>query len=59
LRVLAFAYKDMNIDEFNDLKEKCNNFVDESDRDVLEQNLVFVGVLALQDDLRDKVLRSV
>lgn len=59
MRVLAFAYKDMNIDEFNDLKEKCNNFVDESDRDVLEQNLVFVGVLALQDDLRDKVLRSV
>jgi Ca2+-transporting ATPase len=59
LRALAFAYKDMSIDEFNELKEKCNDFVDESDREVLEQNLVLVGVFALQDDLRDKVLRSV
>ncbi len=59
LRTLAFAYKDMTIEEFSDLSQQCNNFVDEADREPLEQNLVFVGVFALQDDLRDKVLRSV
>ena len=49
----------MSIEEFNELKEKCHDFVDESDREVLEQNLVFVSVIALQDDLRERVLRSV
>jgi len=47
LRVLAFAYKDMSIEEFNELKEKCNDFAEESDREVLEQNLVLVGIIAL------------
>ena len=59
LRTLAFAYKDLAIEEYNELKARHNNFVEESDRDVLEQNLIFIGVFALQDDLRDKVLRSV
>jgi magnesium-transporting ATPase (P-type) len=36
LRTLAFAYKDMTIDEFNDLSQQCNNFVDEADRETLE-----------------------
>lgn len=59
LRTLAFGYKDMSLDEFNDIKERCNGFAEEQDRDVLEQNLIFIGVFALEDDLRDKVLRSV
>ncbi len=56
---MAFAYKDMSLDEFNEIKQNCNNFQEESDRDILEQNMVFVGVFALVDELRDKVLRSV
>lgn len=59
LRVMAFAYRDLSIEEFNDLKYQCNNFQTEQDRETLEQNLVFVGVFALQDELRDRVLRSI
>lgn len=59
LRVLAFAFKDMHYDEFQALKEECNNFVEEVDKEELERNLTFVGAFALQDDLRDKVVRSI
>jgi magnesium-transporting ATPase (P-type) len=58
-RAMAFAYKDYNLDEFEELRRDSNNFESENDKISLEQNLVFVGVFALQDELRDKVLRSV
>jgi magnesium-transporting ATPase (P-type) len=59
LRTLAFAYKDMSFQEFNNLRNECNNFKEEADREALEGNLTFLGVFALHDDLRDRVLRSV
>jgi len=59
LRTLAFAYKDISIDDFERLKSSYNNFTTEADREVLENQLTFIGVFALQDELRDKVLRSV
>lgn len=49
----------MTIDEYHHLKENSNNFNDENDREQLEQNLHFVGVFALQDDLREKVANTV
>lgn len=36
-----------------------NNFEKESDREALEKNLTLIGIYALQDPLRDEVVRSV
>jgi magnesium-transporting ATPase (P-type) len=47
LRAIAFAYRDLSEDEFNELKSECNNFLEEQDREVLEKDLTFVGVFAL------------
>jgi magnesium-transporting ATPase (P-type) len=35
-RTLAFAYKDMTLDEFNDQRANSNNFENDSDRESLE-----------------------
>lgn len=58
-RAIAFAYRDLSTDEFENYKQECNNFKDVSDREVLESNLTFVAAFALQDDLRTTVLRSI
>jgi magnesium-transporting ATPase (P-type) len=36
LRTIAFAYKDLSTEEFNDLKSECNNFQEAQDREGLE-----------------------
>jgi P-type Ca2+ transporter type 2C len=59
LRAIAFAYKDLTLEDFEQLKGQYNNFQTEADREVLENQLTFLGVFALQDNLRKKVLRSV
>jgi len=56
---MAFAYRDMSYEEFQTLKEECNNFKEESDREALETQLTFVSAIALKDDLRENVLRSI
>jgi len=58
-RTLALAYKDLTLDEFEDLKAQYNNFATEEDRNVLEKSMTFIGLFALHDPLREKVLRSV
>jgi Ca2+-transporting ATPase len=58
-RTIAFAYKDYSPEEFELQKHSFNNFRTEEDRMALEDKLTFLGVFALQDDLRDKVHRSV
>lgn len=58
-RAIAFAYKDLSVEEFEEMKNNNNNFQTEADRSVLENQLTFIGVFALQDELREKVLRSV
>ena len=35
-RALAFAYKDLSIEDFENLKSQYNNFTTEADREVLE-----------------------
>lgn len=49
----------MTVEEFELLKHNFNNFETEADREALENHLTFVGVFALNDPIRDKVLRSV
>ena len=58
-RTLAFAYKDIPVDDFESLKEANNNFQTEEDRNVLERDLTFLGLFALHDPIREKVCRSV
>jgi len=58
-RTLAFAYKDITVEDFESLKSQYNDFVTEEDRNVLEKDLTFIGLFALHDPIREKVNRSV
>lgn len=49
----------MSLEDFQQLKEQYNNFSTEEDRNVLEKDLTFIGLFALHDPIREKVLRSV
>mmetsp|Transcript_34255 Transcript_34255/g.25322 ORF Transcript_34255/g.25322 Transcript_34255/m.25322 type:complete len:87 (+) Transcript_34255:637-897(+) len=49
----------MSLEDFEALKNNSNNFSTEEDRKYLEKDMTFLAIFALQDDLRDKVLRSV
>jgi P-type E1-E2 ATPase len=49
----------MNVADFELLRQQCNNFQTEPDREALENDLVFIGLFALQDDLREKVAHAV
>jgi magnesium-transporting ATPase (P-type) len=46
-RTLLITYKDMSMDEFQELKARHNNFEKEKDREVLEKDLVAVGIFGL------------
>jgi magnesium-transporting ATPase (P-type) len=58
-RTMAFAYKDISIEAFNGLKKTFNNFETESDREILETQLTFVGLFALEDKLQPDVDLSI
>jgi P-type Ca2+ transporter type 2C len=58
-RTLAFAYKDIPYDDYQSLKERYSNFVNEEDRNALERDLTFLALFALHDPIRDKVHKSV
>ena len=42
-----FAFKDIDLNVFNEQKENCNGFLTEADREVLESDLCFVAAFAL------------
>jgi Ca2+ transporting ATPase len=58
-RTLLITYKDMSMDEFNQLKSDNNDFAKEVDRECLEKNLVAIGIFGLQDPLRDGIFDSI
>jgi len=58
-RTLLITYKDMSMDEYNQLKSDNNDFAKENDRQCLEKNLVAVGIFGLQDPLRDGISQSI
>lgn len=58
-RTLLIAHADYTYDEYLRLKDANNGFQHESDREALEQNLILIGIYALQDPLRDEVIPSV
>ena len=51
-RTLLVAYVDYDINEWKSLKRNNNNFLSESDRETVENNLVLVGIFGLMDPLR-------
>lgn len=58
-RTLLIAYADYTEEELKRLQQANNNFEKEADREALEKNLTLIGIYALQDPLRDEVVRSV
>jgi Ca2+ transporting ATPase len=59
LRTFAYAYKDMNSDHWESLQSDYNNFVNEHDREIVEEDLIFVAGFGIEDTLREKVGVSV
>ena len=55
LRTIAYAYKDISTDEWEEIKAEHNNFESEEDRAKLETRLNFVAVFGLNDELRPQV----
>jgi len=58
-RTLLITYKDMSMDEFNQIKENNNNFEKEQDREILEKDLIAIGLFGLQDPLRPTIVDSI
>ena len=59
LRTLVYAFKDIDSDHWEDLQAENNNFVNESDREIVERDLVFVAGFGLNDELREGVKDSI
>jgi Ca2+ transporting ATPase len=59
LRTLAYAYKDMDKQEWEELQAEHNNFAKEEDREIIESNLTFVAGFGINDDLRPGVANSI
>jgi len=57
-RCFAYAYKDIDLDDFLRQKEQSNNFKDEADRAAIEQDLTFAALFALHDPIRGSVPKS-
>jgi P-type Ca2+ transporter type 2C len=54
-RHFAYAYKDLDEDEWEAMQAKYNNFEKEVDREVIENELTFVASFALFDSLNKDV----
>ena len=59
LRTLAYAYKDIDVDRWEQIKEENNNFESEKDRESLEFDLVFAAAFGLNDELRAGVAEAI
>jgi P-type E1-E2 ATPase len=58
-RTILITYRDMSMSEFASIKAANNNFEKEQDREVLEKELVAVGIFGLQDPLRAGIIESI
>jgi len=59
MKPLAIAYKDMDAEQFKELKASNNNFEDEDTRQILEDELTLVAVVGLNDPLRDNITKTI
>lgn len=53
------AYKDMTLEQFNDLKANYNDFQHVEDKQILEQGLTIICIYGLQDPLRDGIKKAI
>lgn len=58
-RTLLITYRDMTMDEYEEMKAANNDFVLPEDRTCLEQDLTAIALFGLQDPLRDNIVDSV
>jgi len=58
-RTLLICYRDMSMEQYEELKAANNDFETEADREVLEDELVAVGIFGLQDPLRPSIVDSI
>lgn len=59
LRTFAYAYKDINSDDWEALQAQNNNFVNEEDRYIVEEDLTFLVAFGIEDKLRLGVFESI
>jgi len=57
--VLALTYKEIGINEFEELEEDNNNFKSELDRNVLDQEMTLLALIAINNELRPKIVKSI
>lgn len=58
-RTLLVAYVDYTDTDWQTIKTRNNNFVSETDRSVIENDLIIVAIFGLQDPLRPGVRDAV
>jgi magnesium-transporting ATPase (P-type) len=59
MKSIAIAYKDVDADEFQQLKSQNNNFESEETRGVLEEGLTLVAIAGLTDPLRKDIKKTI
>lgn len=59
LKPLAFAYRDMDINEFNELANRTQGFTSAESKDMIEQNMTFVGYVAFKNEIRKTVRKTI
>lgn len=58
-RTLLFAYKDMSMETFNELKDQYSGFATDEDKDAIESELIAYAIIGIMDPLRDRIAESV
>lgn len=58
-RTLLVAYVDYTDTDWQTIKTRNNNFVSETDRSIIENDLIIVAIFGLQDPLRPGVRDAV
>lgn len=58
-RTLLITYKDMSMEQYEQIKADNNDFAKESDKEVLESDLIAIGIFGLQDPLRETIVSSI
>ena len=59
LRTLAYAYKDVDIHTWDDMRRRFNDFATDEDKTNIEREFTFVAVFGLIDNLKDGVRDSI
>lgn len=56
---MVYAYKDYTQFDWDFMKSHNNNFLAETDREILEKDFCFVAAFGLRDELREGVSNSI